>query len=104
MKRRGAAASFDHGHVALLSFLVWLTPSIGQLYRYLGGAGALAASAVALLVIWVGAMSVRRDRLIDVPVQTFRYVLLGLAGLLLILFLTLYPIAKSGWLGAGSDR
>jgi len=43
-------------------------------------------------------------RWLAITVQPLRRPFVILAGVLVILFLALYPIAKSGWLGPGSDR
>jgi hypothetical protein len=85
-----------------LAFLLWLTPSIGQLVKFAGRPGGVvlagvAAVAIAVLLAW--AMSSPAGRRGAEPPW---HVLAAVA--LCAVFAAVYPIAVSGMFGGGSDR
>jgi hypothetical protein len=87
--------------VSTCAFAFWLEPSAGQLWKYLGPYGAVAASCVAAGLIFV-AIAMQAGR--TAPPRPFARPLLLIATLLALLFVLLFPISRSGLLGGGSDR
>ena len=83
------------------AFILWLEPSIGQLFKYLGPYGALAASCAAAAAIF--AVVARVAQRPAWPGLTSRLLLL-IAAFLVLSFALLYPISRSGLIGGGSDR
>jgi hypothetical protein len=90
------------GTVVILSCL-WFISSIGVLTKFLGVAGGLAAAVVGLAAIVVAMTWVRRLQEEGRTVIRPKH-LLWLVGGVFVAFAVLYPIAKSGVVGVGSDR
>ena len=85
--------------VAAGIYFLWLTPSLGQLARYLGPfGGAAAAGFAAMAIAWAWRLRARPTGRID------RWGPLWLAAALALAFVAMFPIARSGLLGPGSDR
>jgi hypothetical protein len=81
-------------------FLLWLTPSIAQLAKFVGWPGYLAVIAVAavgmaVLLAWARAPHAGRG-------EPPWHLLIGVA--LCIVFALVFPVATSGLFGPGSDR
>lgn len=83
------------------AFALWLEPSAGQLSKYLGPYGAVAASCVAAGLIIVAIATVLGR---TASPTAFARPLLLVATLLVLLFALLFPISRSGLIGGGSDR
>lgn len=79
-----------------IALFLWLIPSIGLIHKYTGNFGLVASIPITLLLIWVIAAFDSRS----LP----RHWVWMLVAIAVGLFSILYPIAKSGWLGGGSDR
>lgn len=91
----------DWPGMALIGIALWLIPSLGQLVRYLGVLGALAATCLAAICFLLGFA-----RLAGAP-ESGAGARLGpaiSAILFAVAFSALFPVARSGLLGAGSDR
>jgi hypothetical protein len=81
-----------------------LIPSTAVLQKYLGLAGAAVCVAIASVVLWIGrryvlarfASTVSNKQVLWLTAATFL--------LLLSVFCVVYPLAKSGIFGKGSDR
>jgi hypothetical protein len=85
-----------------LAFLLWLTPSVGQLVKFAGPRGALllaGAGAIGIAVVLAWAMAPPAQR----RGAGLRWNLL-LAVALCAAFAVVYPVAVSGLFGGGSDR
>jgi hypothetical protein len=85
-------------YVAIV-FILWLIPSIGLIHKYLGNIGILAALLFFLLLVLLIKI-LQRQLVTSVPIWWF----LALSIVAICVFIVLYPIAKSGVLGPGSDR
>lgn len=82
-----------------VAFILWLAPSIGLIHKYLGNGGVLAALPFFLFLV----LSIKMfQRQLSPPVSIGWFWALGAVAI--CLFVVLYPIAKSGVLGPGSDR
>jgi hypothetical protein len=84
-----------------IAFLLWLTPSVGQLLKFAGRPGAVlligaAAVGIALTLAWALAPS---DRPRAEPPW---HLLIAIA--LCVIFAVAYPVATSGLFGGGTDR
>ncbi len=84
-----------------IAFLLWLTPSIGQLIKFLHAPAAAAAVGAAGLgigavLVWASAPPAQRGRGAPWPL------LIGVA--LCAVFAVAYPLATSGLFGGGTDR
>jgi len=85
-----------------LAFLLWLTPSVGQLIKFAGPRGSLlligvAAIGIAIVLAWT--MTPPAQRRGAGPPWS-----LLVAVVLCAVFALVYPIAVSGLIGGGSDR
>ena len=100
MQRRGRPSRASLAWMAICAFVLWLEPSVGQLWKYLGPYGSVAACCVAAGLIFVAIAWVAETP----PLRTTSRPLLLIAMLLGLMFVLLYPISKSGLIGAGSDR
>jgi hypothetical protein len=83
------------------TFALWLTPSVGQLARYLGPWGAVGAATATGCVFVI---LINRQQTPAANAAWTRHVPFALAILLDLAFAVLFPIARSGVLGGGSDR
>jgi hypothetical protein len=88
---------------SVFAFSLWAISSAGVLEKFLGHFGAIAAVIAAFLMIPFVREASRYSSL-DPTGQIQRRVLLILALLLIGAFIVLFPIAKSGLVGPGSDR
>lgn len=82
-----------------IAFILWLVPSIGLIHKYLGNGGALAAFPFFLLLVL--AFKALQRELGPCPPMGWLWVIGAIA---ICVFVILYPVAKSGVLGPGSDR
>jgi hypothetical protein len=87
--------------VSICAFVLWLEPSAGQLWKYLGPYGSVAASCAAAGFIFV-AIAFLAEK--TAPLRASSRPLLLIATLLVLLFVLLYPVSRSGLIGGGSDR
>jgi hypothetical protein len=90
-----------HVVVGLVS-LLWLIPSTGLTAKFLGAQIGGFALIVGLVLISIALEMSRVFREMDRRAVAGR--LTAIAVILLVLFVVLHPIAKSGWVGGGSDR
>jgi hypothetical protein len=81
------------------AFILWLFPSIGLIQKYLGNGGFLAAFPFFLLLV-LAIKIFQRQLGSSVPIGWFW----AISAVATCLFAVLYPVAKSGVLGWGSDR
>jgi hypothetical protein len=89
--------------IIILAFVLWYTPSVAQLLKYLGNWGMLAATAAELAVLTIIVKSWNTISSKQwVAIRT--YLPIALVAAIIVLFAILYPIAKGAVLGAGSDR
>jgi hypothetical protein len=86
----------------LTAALLWVLPSIGLLPKFLGWKLAVAAIAAGLLGIPLALSCARR--FFRPERRTLSVVLLLVALTLILLFAILYPSARQGFTGGGSDR
>jgi hypothetical protein len=82
-----------------VAFILWLVPSIGLIHKYLGNGGVLAAFPFFLLLVL--AIKILQRELGPCPPIAWFWAISAIA---ICVFAILYPIAKSGVLGPGSDR
>ncbi|AMN43732.1 hypothetical protein [Rhodoplanes sp. Z2-YC6860] len=82
-----------------VAFILWLLPSIGLIHKYLGNGGAFAVLPFFLLLIL--AIKILHRDLGPCPSIGWFWAISAVA---ICSFAVLYPIAKSGVLGPGSDR
>jgi hypothetical protein len=87
----------------VLAFSLWAISSVGLLEKFLGHVGAIATVIAAFLMISF-ARGASRYFSLDTTGQIPRRVLSILTLLLIGAFIVLFPIAKSGLVGLGSDR
>jgi hypothetical protein len=87
----------------VFAFSLWAVSSVGMLEKFLGHVGAIAAVIAAFLMIPC-VREASRYFSFDRTGQIQRRVLSILALLLIGAFIVLFPIAKSGLVGPGSDR
>jgi hypothetical protein len=92
------------GSVTIITgFVLWFLPSVGQLVKYLGNWGMIAAAGAgycALIVLFKWSHQNRWKSWTTLCARVAAVMMI----LVTILFATFYPIAKSGVFGAGSDR
>ena len=81
------------------AFIIWLFPSIGLIHKYLGNGGVLSALPFFLLLV-LAIKIFQRQLGASVSIGWFW----AISAVAICLFAVLYPIAKSGVLGLGSDR
>jgi hypothetical protein len=81
------------------AFIIWLFPSIGLIHKYLGNGGVLSALPFFLLLV-LAIKIFQRQLGASVSIGWFW----AISAVAICLFAVLYPIAKGGVLGLGSDR
>jgi hypothetical protein len=101
MRRAGRPDRATLAWVSICAFALWLEPSMGQLWKYLGLFGAVAASCAAAGLIFVAMASLAEK---SAPPRASWRPLLLIAMLLGLLFVLLFPMSRSGLMGGGSDR
>ena len=101
LNRRNPWTAIQPFGKAALAFALWLVPSVGQLTKYLDPWEA--ATAVALAALAFGLIFVRVERSQGAPDwPPWAPALVAL--LIALAFAGLFPVARSGLLGRGSDR
>ena len=101
MRQPGRPDRASLAWVSTCAFALWLEPSVGQLWKYLGLYGSVAASCAAAGLIFA-AIALLLEK--TAPPRASSRSLLLIAMLLGLLFVLLYPISRSGLIGGGSDR
>jgi hypothetical protein len=101
MRRAGRPDRASLAWVSICAFALWLEPSVGQLWKYLGLYGSVAASCVAAGLIFV-VIALPAEKTAQTTVSARPLLLIAM--LLVLLFVLLFPISRSGLIGGGSDR